>query len=97
MTRLTIAIGGRDCQIRTYTQNVSRSGMLLDTSNMLNVGQQFDFSFRSPTGDHLITGRAEVVRHTRDDREQISGIGAQFLNLDDRSAKALDALFEGTE
>ncbi len=97
MTRLTIAIGGRDCQIRTYTQNVSRSGMLLDTSNMLNVGQKFDFSFRSPTGDHLITGRAEVVRHTRDDREQISGIGVQFLELNDRSAKALDELFEGTQ
>ena len=97
MTRLSIGIGGRDCQIRTYTQNVSRSGMLLDTSNLLNVGQQFDFSFRSPTGDQLVTGRAEVVRHTRDGREEISGIGVQFLQLDDRSAEALDKLFEAGE
>ncbi len=97
MTRLSIGIGGRDCQIRTYTQNVSRSGMLLDTSNMLNVGQQFDFSFRSPNGDQLVTGRAEVVRHTRDGREQISGIGVQFLKLDERSADALDELFDTSE
>ncbi|MEN8162744.1 MAG: PilZ domain-containing protein [Acidobacteriota bacterium] len=97
MTRLSIGIGSRDCQIRTYTQNVSRSGMLLDTSNMLDVGQQFDFSFRSPNGDHLVTGRAEVVRHTRDGREEISGIGVQFLQLDDRSAEALDELFDAAE
>ncbi len=97
MTRLSIGIGNRDCQIRTYTQNISRSGMLLDTSNMLNVGQQFDFRFRSPSGDQLVTGRAEVVRHTRDDRERISGIGVQFLQLDDRSTEALDELFAATE
>jgi len=97
MARLTIAIGGRDCQIRTYTQNVSRSGMLLDTSNMLNIGQQFDFSFRSPIGDQLVAGRGEVVRHTQNDREQINGIGVQFLDLDDRSAKNLDEIFESTE
>ncbi len=97
MTLLTIGIGGRDCQIRTFTQNVSRSGMLLDTSNMLNVGQQFDFSFRSPAGGRMVTGRAEVIRHTQDDREQISGIGVQFLELDERSAEALDELFGAGE
>ncbi|RLE29389.1 MAG: hypothetical protein DRJ61_14660 [Acidobacteria bacterium] len=97
MARLTIGIGGRDCQIRTYTQNISRSGMLLDTSNMLNIGQQFDFSFRSPCGDQLVSGRAEVVRHTRDGREQISGIGVVFLELNDNSAKTLDELFAATE
>ncbi len=94
MIRLTIEIGGRDCQIRTFTQNVSRSGMLLDTSNMLDVGQEFDFSFRSPIDDRLVEGRAGVVRHTLDDREQISGIGVVFLELDDRSAEALADLFK---
>ncbi len=97
LTHLSIGIGGRDCQIRTYTQNISRSGMLLDTSNMLNIGQQFDFRFRCPGGDQLVTGRAEVVRHTRDDRERISGIGIQFLHLDDPSAEALDELFKATD
>lgn len=96
MTRLTIGISGRDCRIRTYTQNVSRSGMLLDTSNKLNIGQQFEFSFRSPLGDRLVSGRAEVVRHTRDDREQISGIGVQFIQLDENSTDALAELFETT-
>lgn len=94
MTRLNIGISGRDCQIRTYTQNVSRSGMLLDTSNRLNIGQEFEFSFRSPIGDRLIAGRAEVIRHTRDDREQISGIGVQFIELDQSSTDALDELFD---
>jgi hypothetical protein len=64
---------------------------------MLNIGQQFDFTFRSPIGDQLVAGRGEVVRHTRNDREQISGIGVVFLDLDDRSGKVLDELFQDTE
>lgn len=94
MTRLTIPVGGRDCQIQTFTQNISRTGMLLDTSNKLNIGQQFGFSFRIPDSDQLVTGRAEVVRHTRDDREQISGIGVQFLQIDTHSSETLDRFFE---
>lgn len=94
MAQLTIAVGERDCHIRTFTKNVSRSGMLLDTSNKLDVGQTFAFSFRSPVDDRRISGRAEVVRHARSDREQTNGIGVQFVSLDDGATKALDSLFK---
>lgn len=92
MACLTIPVGKRDCQIRTFTKNVSRSGMLLETSNKLEVGQTFAFTLRSPVDDRVISGHAQVVRHASGDREAADGIGVHFVSLDDGSNKALDEL-----
>ncbi|MCD4749851.1 MAG: PilZ domain-containing protein [Thermoanaerobaculales bacterium] len=95
MVRLQMPLGERDCKIRTFTQNISQSGMLLGTSNMLEVGQRFNFSFAVPESEKVVTGRAEVVRHTIDARDQVSGIGIRFLDLEDQSGQALEGFLKG--
>ena len=91
MVQLQMPLGERDCKISTYSQNISKSGMLLGTSNLLEVGQHCNFSFGVPESDHVVTGRAEVVRHTLDDRDEVSGIGIRFVDLEDGSGDALNA------
>jgi hypothetical protein len=70
------------------TVNVSVSGVLLQGSDHLTPGEDFDFLFRLPGGG-LIEGTAEVVRQTNPLREGVDGIGTRFTSFRDQCQERL--------
>lgn len=64
------------------TVNVSLTGVLLQGSDQLAPGENFDFLFRLPGGG-LVEGAAEVVRQTNPLREGVDGIGTRFTGFRD--------------
>lgn len=70
------------------TVNVSVSGVLLQGSDHLTPGEDFDFLFRLPGGG-LIEGKAEVVRQTNPLREGVDGIGTRFTSFRDQCQERL--------
>ena len=91
---LVLPIGGRQCRIRTFTENISASGMLLGTSNRLEVGQKVAFELCAPDSGEEVRGFAEVVRHTREGRDRVNGIGLRFLEVEDAERERLARLVE---
>jgi DNA-binding response OmpR family regulator len=54
--------GGEQSAIMATALNLSVSGMLLETAEPLNVGEELNMQFRLPELDELVKGRARVVR-----------------------------------
>ncbi len=89
MVHLQMPFGERKCAIRTFTENISSTGMLLGTTNQLEIGRQFDFEFSVPDSEETVTGRAEVVRHSFEQGGNVNGIGIRFISLESESSEAL--------
>lgn len=68
----------RVCQV----ENVSPSGMLLRMKRNLPLGSVVPFTLRLPDDDTPIYGRGEVIRHTDEATEAVSGVGVRFFGLD---------------
>jgi hypothetical protein len=66
--------------------------MLLGTSNRLEIGQRLVFELRAPDSDERVRGSAEVVRHTLEDRERVSGIGLRFVHVEEEDRPVLAEL-----
>ena len=94
MVQLQMPVGDRDYRLRTFSENISESGMLLGTPNRFEVGQVFDFEFTVPGGEGVVAGTAEVVRHTDDQLPEASGVGIRFLDLHGRSHDVLSSFLE---
>lgn len=65
------------------TVNVSRSGILVQGEHLFTPGTPFAFAFRLPSEPRPVEGLAEVVRRVNRNREQLSGLGARFLAIND--------------
>ena len=63
------------------TRDISPSGMLLASDELLPVGLVLPIAIELPEGEQMVHGRAEVVRHTDPRREGIQGTGMEFLEL----------------
>lgn len=71
----------------TWTRNISPSGMLLDGEHLLPIGMVTPIAIELAGDQPLVRGRAEVVRHADPEREEVFGMGLQFVRLyggDDR-------------
>lgn len=71
---------------RTSSVNISEGGMMLAPSNGVAIGQELDVAFNLPNVAYVIKTRAMVVRESPPD-----AVGIQFLKLNDRDEKHLQA------
>jgi DNA-binding NarL/FixJ family response regulator len=64
-----------------YTENLSRTGVLLRTPHQLSPGDRFSFAIELESDAPPLRGRASVVRIADPVREQVAGWGARFVEL----------------
>ena len=81
LARLEIKIGGAKDMMICQTENLSASGMLIRTDQRYEKGTQVDFEFQLPNDSRPVRGKAEVVRHTKADRDSVGGIGMRFISF----------------
>lgn len=81
LARLEIKLGGAKDMILCQTENLSSTGMLIQTERRYEMGTQINFEFSLPEDSRAISGIAEIVRHTTFGREEVGGIGVRFLSF----------------
>lgn len=81
LARLEIKLGDAKDNILCQTENISNSGMLIQTERRYDLGTRINFEFNLPTDPRPIAGVADIVRHTTIGREQVGGIGVRFLSF----------------
>jgi CheY-like chemotaxis protein len=74
--------------------NISRSGMLVAHPEPPEVGHRFRYGFCAEPSAGLISGTAEVVRHTRTGRDAAVGFAARFISLLPEAEERLLAFLE---
>ncbi len=74
------------------SQNISVSGLLIDTEKVLDKGDVLSCSFFLPGSECIVT-EAEVMRAMKGG-EQSNSFGVRFLNLRPASKKAIEAFIE---
>jgi hypothetical protein len=82
---------GAPLTARCFTENVSMSGMLVRCSHGIDVpiGSTLRFAMAVPGEDAPIRGEARVARTTDPIREQVQGIGAQFVSFSEADRSRL--------
>ncbi len=82
-----------------FSANISDGGVFVATVNLLPLGTNVDVGFTLPTGERIEC--KSVVRWVRevDDKqpEIFPGMGLQFVDLDPRSAKAIESFIQQRE
>lgn len=79
MVKVAVELGTGKILRIAQTVNVSRSGLLIRTQERFPPGATLDLKMELP-GDHdSIEARAEVVRTTDPEVENVRGIGARFV------------------
>jgi len=76
--RLEAILGNGSTMILTQTENVSRGGMLVRVRKPQPVDAKLRFELLLPEDSVPIKGTGEVVRHTRDWRGEVTGVGIKF-------------------
>lgn len=76
--------------LECHTANLSRTGMLLCGPGDLEPGTGLDFIFGLPEAALPVRGRAELVRLTQPNREQLEGFGVRFLSFRDHDRERLE-------
>jgi hypothetical protein len=67
--------------VMCQTENVSKAGMLLRSPQPFPLGTQLAFDFTPPGDRSPIRGKAEVVRHSVPDIEDVRGVGVKVLDF----------------
>lgn len=76
--RLEAVVGAGSTMVLTQTENVSRGGMLVRVRKPQPVGARLRFELLLPEDSIPVKGTGEVVRHTRDWRGDVSGVGIKY-------------------
>ena len=77
--------------VETQSVNVSKSGMFVNTSEMVPVGTVLDFEVLLADGFQLLKGKAEVVRVSN---HAPQGMGLKFVHLDEPSGRLINRIVE---
>lgn len=82
-----------------FSANISDGGLFIATVNVLPLGTQVDVGFSLPTGERIeCKGVVRWVREIDDKQPEIfPGMGVQFLDLEDRSAQAIERFIQQRE
>lgn len=83
--------------LRTVTQNVSCSGLLVEGGPVIPLGTRLAFELRLPGEDAAVSGTLQVVRRTNPKKEPAEGFGARILKFDPGSEQRLRAFLEAGE
>jgi type IV pilus assembly protein PilZ len=81
----------------SYSLNLSKGGLFLDTPELLPVGSRLAVSFVIPGADLTIETDAEVmwVRSSVSDEGLPPGMGLRFEHLEDRLGALIDRIVQG--
>lgn len=90
--RLTTVVDDGTLEIVGRTANISATGMLLQTSTALEIGQLVTFEFLTGDGSDMVAGEGTVVRHAVAERGGVDGMGIRFLQLLGDGRKMIEAL-----
>ena len=71
------------------TRDISRSGMLLDSTEPLPIGTEFVFNFTLPERFTPIHGRGQVVRHEGSVQSPRAGMGVKFIEFPEGAEEAI--------
>lgn len=93
--RLETAFGNNGREILCQTENLSVSGMLVETRHQLAIGSMVAFKIPLPDGAGTIRGRGELVRRSKLDREGVEGFGIRFLDFSAKSDRTLEDYLAG--
>jgi uncharacterized protein (TIGR02266 family) len=74
--------------------NVSMGGMFVRTDSLHPVGAQIFFQFMLDEGEALIEGMGRVVRHVASEGGEATGMGVEFVNLDEKSAAFVEKIVQ---
>jgi PilZ domain len=97
--RVSVAVpctpsGGLPSQaIEAELVNISRSGMFVAASHLLEVGTVVEFAFKLDDGLLALRGSAEVVRHASQDTV---GMGLRFVTLDEAAGKLVARMIDAS-
>ncbi len=91
---LEVETGAAQSRRHCRTRDISRSGMLLDSTEPLPVGTEFVFNFTLPKRFTPIHGRAQVVRHEGAARSPRAGMGVKFLSFPEGAEDAIESFVE---
>ena len=89
--RLTTVLDDGTTEVVGLTANVSMTGVLLETSTVLGIGQPVAFEFLIREGDDMVSGEATVVRRAVAERGGVDGIGLRFLKFHADSRERLES------
>ncbi len=87
--RLEAMLENRSTMVLTQTENVSRGGMLVRVRKPPPVDARLRFELLLPEDSAPVRGAGEVVRHTRDWRGDVSGVGIKYLTFEDAGNERL--------
>ena len=68
-------------RVLCQTVNVSSSGMLVRIDETYPIGTEIGFELTVPGERGPIRGQAEVVRHTSQRRERVTGVALRFRSI----------------
>ncbi len=74
------------------TENVSLSGMLVQTPTIIAPGQQVAYELLYGEGEEAVRGDAAIVRHAVRDCGGVEGVGVRFLAFKNSGRELLDAV-----
>jgi len=90
--RLTTVLEDGKVEIVGRTENVSVTGMLLETSATFEIGQTVAFEFLANGGSDMVSGEARVVRQAVAERGGVDGIGLRFLEFNGDGRERIEAI-----
>lgn len=91
-TRLTTVLDIGTVEVTGRTANVSVSGMLLQVSTTLEVGQPVAFEFLTEDGGDMVAGEGVVVRRAVAERDGVDGLGVRFLKFHGDGRQRIEAM-----
>lgn len=83
MSRIRGKLGLSGNTTLCQTENISVTGMLLRGDQHVPVGGEVHFELSLPGDGKPLRGTGQVVRHTFEKRERISGLGIKFVGFED--------------
>ena len=95
-TKVTVKVGGRDEERETYTGNLSKSGVFLETMEpFAKVGEKIQMKIILPHASEPVKVSGKVARIVKPNHVGSSpGMGIQFLRVEARQARTFDRLID---
>ena len=87
--RLEAMLKNGSTMVLTQTENVSSGGMLVRVRKPQPGAAKLRFELLLPEDSGPIRGAGEVVRHTKDWRGDVSGVGIKYLTFEDAGKERL--------
>ncbi len=90
-TKLVVRFTTPRAFLDQYTHNISKGGLFIKMENPLPVDTQLEFEIHLPLTRREIRIKGQVVHVQPEEGAMPTGVGVQFVDLDEETKKTLDA------